>query len=146
MYMKALRCCLTPGSQESSLKEILCANILLVLQSQGHQGEGERGREVGKNRDKYRAGYSFTKQHSPLLRHTGSLQKDYMESWHLDQSMRRRKRESCVCWFLPVSCLSLVKLHPRDLKAHLRFQVVLSTSSGQPLGKPSPMPMTWCFL
>lgn len=68
MYMKALRCCLISGSQESSRKKILCANILLVIQSQGHQGEGEQGSEVGKNRDKYRAGYSFTKQHSQLLR------------------------------------------------------------------------------
>lgn len=59
--------------------------------------------------------------------------------------MRRRKGESFICWFLPVSCL-LVKLHPMDIKTPLRFQVVLSTSSGQPLRKPSPILMTWYYL
>lgn len=72
---------------------------------------------AGKDGDKYKVvcypvGYSFTKQHSQLLSHNGSLQKDYMESKPLAQSMTGRKRKSFICWFLPVSCLSLVKLHP----------------------------------
>lgn len=100
-------------------------------------GKRKKGRE---GRDKYqvvcyRPGYSFTKQQSHLLSHTGSLQKGHVESWHLEWSIRGSER---VIYLLVLSCL----LSPWSdffqwgVKTTLHFQVVLSSSSRPPLGKP----------
>lgn len=96
-------------------------------------GGSKKGRE---GRDtyqvvSYRSGYSFTKQHSHLLSHTESLQKGHMETWHPLGGVR----ESFICWFCPVSYLSL-DFFQWGVKTTLHFQVVLSSSSRPPLGKP----------
>lgn len=100
-------------------------------------GWKEEGRE---GRDKYlvvcyRSGYSFTKQHSHLLSHTGSLQKGHMESWHLERSIRGSESHLFVGTVLsPVSPWS--DFFQWGVKTTLHFQVVLSSSSRPPLGKP----------
>lgn len=45
---------LIPGSRESSLKQILCAYTLPVIQPQDYHGEGEKGSEAAKEGDKYK--------------------------------------------------------------------------------------------
>lgn len=78
MHTKALRCCLAPSSEKAVEANLLCKHINDTITRPSRWWVGG-----GKVRDKYKVvcsppGYSFTKPHSQLLNHSGSLQKDYI--------------------------------------------------------------------
>ena len=86
----------------------------------------------------YRAAYSFT-EHSHLLSHTRSLQKNQMETWHLERSIRGSER---VIYLVVLSCfLSLLgqissngMLKPPTLPGYV-IQLLRAAT-----GETSPMP------